>query len=114
METLQLFTRILSTSAEKFRVLQATTGEEALKMLHSRKVDLIILDLHLPGMNGFTFLEEKNRQASWNKIPVVILSAEDPSGHPMAVPGLVITHHQGLSVAQVFQYALRMGEPKAP
>jgi signal transduction histidine kinase/CheY-like chemotaxis protein len=114
IETLQLFARILSTSAEKYRVLQATTGEEALKLLRSRKVDLIILDLHMPGMNGFLFLEEKNRQPLWNNIPVVILSAEDPTGHPVAVPGVFISHHQGLSVAQLFQYALRLGEPKVP
>jgi len=114
LETLQLFTRILSTSTEKYRVLQATTGEEALKLLHSRKVDMIILDLHMPGMNGFAFLDEKNRQPAWNKIPVVILSAEDPAGHPMAVSRLVITHQHGLSVPQIFQYALRFSEPQTP
>lgn len=114
IETLQLFTRILSSGKEKYRVLQSTNGEEALKLLHSRKVDLVILDLHMPGMNGFTFLEEKNRQPEWNNLPVIILSAEDPAGHPLAIPSLLITHDQGLSIPQVLQYALRFSEPQNP
>lgn len=112
-ETLQLFTRILSTSPQKYRVLQSSTGEEALKLLRSRQVDLVILDLHMPGMDGFAFLEEKNRKAEWAGIPVVILSAEDPAGHPTAVPGLTITRFNGLSIPQVFEYALRLSEPAA-
>lgn len=110
METVQLFARILSISPEKYRVLQSNNGEEALKLLQSRKVDLIILDLHMEGMNGFAFLEEKNRQPAWNDIPVIILSAEDPAGHPLAVPYLVVTHQHGLSIPQLFQYALKLSE----
>jgi CheY-like chemotaxis protein len=36
---------------------------------------MILLDLLMPGMNGFTFLEEIAKHAEWRLIPVVILTA---------------------------------------
>jgi signal transduction histidine kinase/CheY-like chemotaxis protein len=110
LETLQLFTRILSTSPENYRVLQSTNGEEALSLLHSRKVDLILLDLYMPRMNGFVFLEEKNKQPKWKDIPVIILTAEDPSRHPMVIPGLTISRSQGLSLSELFQFSLSLSD----
>lgn len=110
IETLQLFTRVLSTSDEKYRVLQSTDGGEALKLLSSRKVDLIILDLYMPGMDGFRFLQEKNQEKRWKDIPVIILSAEDPAIHHQAVSELVISRQQGLSIPEVFQFALKISE----
>lgn len=55
-----------------FLVETAGDGEEAIKILHKKKFDLILLDLVMPKINGFLVLEEiKNKNIN---IPVIILS----------------------------------------
>jgi signal transduction histidine kinase/CheY-like chemotaxis protein len=57
-------------------VAEATDGDGALVWLaqHPRPA-MILLDLVMPGMNGFGFLEEIARHAEWRGIPIVILTA---------------------------------------
>lgn len=60
---------------EDFEVAIALDGEDALKQLQEKKFDLILLDLMLPKVDGFTILE-KLRTSNWfskNK-PVVVFS----------------------------------------
>jgi len=56
-----------------YGMIQATSGEEALKMLRSSRPDLIILDLKMPGIGGRGFLDKFQRMKI--KIPVVISTA---------------------------------------
>lgn len=66
-----------------YRIIQATSGEEALKMLRSSRPDLIILDLKMPGMGGRGFLDRFQRLKI--KIPIVISTAYPQlSGDPAA------------------------------
>lgn len=58
-----------------YRVIQASTGEEALRMLKGDTPDVIILDLKMPGMGGRAFLEKFQRMKFKLKIPVVISTA---------------------------------------
>ena len=56
-----------------YDVLLAESGQEALNMLKSEKVDLVLLDIAMPGMNGIeTFIRMKERQI---EIPVIFLTA---------------------------------------
>jgi DNA-binding NtrC family response regulator len=58
---------------EGYDILAAPSGEAGLKVLHCRMPDLVILDMRLPGMNGFeTF---KAIQQIDSKLPVVIMTA---------------------------------------
>lgn len=59
---------------EGFRYLPALTAEEGLLILSKERPDLIWLDLLLPGMGGFAFLEEVRKTPSLRDIPVVIVS----------------------------------------
>ena len=55
----------------------AYDGKQALDMLREQGSDipvLILLDLMLPGMNGFEVLETLKANVAWKKIPVIILS----------------------------------------
>ena len=99
-----------TTSSQHYRVLQASNGQEALALLRSRPVDLIILDLVMPGMDGFALLEEKNRDAVLRAIPAIILSATDPSGQPFVVSSLLLTRNGGLSLPELLRCALLVGE----
>jgi CheY-like chemotaxis protein len=58
-----------------YGVTEAQTGHEALSRLHERRPDLIVLDLMLPGMSGWEFLDRAREQLARAKIPVMIFSA---------------------------------------
>lgn len=57
-----------------FNVSVAITGDEALRKAHTEMPDIILLDLILPGKDGFVVLEELKRSDTTKNIPVVILS----------------------------------------
>ena len=97
-EALQLFTRMLSLGPRTYRVLQAKNGRRALDLLRQRKPDVMLLDLIMPGMDGFQVLQEKSRDPAIRDIPVVMISSRDPSGEPIMSDLLTITRGGGLSV----------------
>lgn len=55
-----------------FSVLEAKNGMEALRMLESRPVDLIVLDIFMPELGGIDVLENMPRRH--RKIPVIAMS----------------------------------------
>ena len=57
-----------------FDVSLATTGDEGLHKVFNEKPDLILLDLILPGKDGFQVLEEIKKDKTAKNIPVIILS----------------------------------------
>lgn len=57
-----------------YQVMSATDGEHGLALASSGKPDIILLDLILPGKNGFEVLKELKASAELSKIPVVISS----------------------------------------
>lgn len=57
-----------------YEVAEAIDGEEGLKKAKEKKPDIILLDLILPGMDGFGVLEQIKQDPETAKIPVVILS----------------------------------------
>jgi DNA-binding response OmpR family regulator len=67
-----LISRKLSTQGCK--LLYASTGEEALKILDVETPDIVILDILLPGISGFDVLEKMKTNDKLKTIPVLILS----------------------------------------
>jgi len=68
--------------ANGFSTQVAAEGEEALRLARSRRFDLLILDLGLPGKDGFEVLRELREAGS--QLPVVILTARDSVGDTVA------------------------------
>ncbi|WP_373525182.1 response regulator [Nostoc sp.] len=60
-----------------YTVTTATNGPLALEMLQGMSYDLILLDIIMPGMNGFEVLQKIKRHENWRHIPVIVLSALD-------------------------------------
>jgi CheY-like chemotaxis protein len=58
-----------------YRVVEAADGSEAIRHLRERRPDLIVLDLMMPRMSGWQFLERSRADLDQQNIPVVILSA---------------------------------------
>tara|TARA_Y100000310_G_C20619450_1_gene782457 strand:- start:115 stop:489 length:375 start_codon:yes stop_codon:yes gene_type:complete len=59
---------------ENFKVLTTTNGQEALKISRQEKPALILLDLNLPEIDGFTVLEELKGAKETKDIPVIVLT----------------------------------------
>ncbi len=58
-----------------YKVAEATTAEEGLEIARSRQPDLILMDIHLPGMDGVTALKHLRADEQTRGIPVIALTA---------------------------------------
>lgn len=72
--TLEMNARIVQSHASSNRVLKARNGKEALEILHREIVDLILLDLQMPEMDGFQVLEAMRSMESTRSIPVIVVT----------------------------------------
>jgi Response regulators consisting of a CheY-like receiver domain and a winged-helix DNA-binding domain len=59
---------------EGFDVVEAVDGEEGLKKIKEERPDLVLLDLILPGIDGFEVLARVKEDPNLAQIPVIILS----------------------------------------
>jgi DNA-binding response OmpR family regulator len=57
-----------------FKILKASNANQARETITSNQIDLILLDVVLPGTDGFTFLRELKKDEKNSKIPVIITS----------------------------------------
>lgn len=100
-EMRQLYRRILASNGENVRVLRAGDGQEALEILSHEKVDLILLDMAMPRMDGLQFLQEREKRPDILNIPVILISGRDREGQPIASNALAVTRGGGLSASQL-------------
>jgi PleD family two-component response regulator len=64
---------------ERFNVISALNGREALEQLEIRNIDLIILDLVMPVLDGFQFLKQFSKTELYKEIPIIIASSLNDS-----------------------------------
>ena len=78
---LRLLTEMLS--AQGYQVRVAPTGELALKSVHSHPPDLILLDIRMPGMDGFQVCAELKAHPTAREIPILFLTALEDTSHKL-------------------------------
>ncbi|MBL7022048.1 response regulator [Patescibacteria group bacterium] len=64
----------IKLAKENMDAIVCSDGAEALELIKKEKPALILLDMVLPGMNGFEILEQLRKDKSTKKTPVIILS----------------------------------------
>ena len=70
---------VLKTMLEKngFSTLTASSGEEGIATAKAEKPDLVLMDVVMPGMNGFQATRALTRDAETSHIPVIIVTTKD-------------------------------------
>ena len=81
-DTRELFRRALEQDGRT--VIEAADGAEALAHLATQRPGLILLDLMMPVMDGFEFVEEFRLHAEWQGIPIVVVTAKHPTAEDRA------------------------------
>lgn len=74
-------------------VLTAVSGREALNLANAEPPDVIVLDVMMPEMDGFAFLQHLRADPATQQIPVVLLTANNylPNSDQFAQLGVVLT-----------------------
>jgi PleD family two-component response regulator len=71
-------------ASDGYEVVKAYSGEEALQKVEATMPDLVLLDLMLPGMDGYEVCRQMQKNAHLNHIPVIMLTAKTAIGDRVA------------------------------
>jgi len=107
-EALQLFARVLASAGEEYRILRAFDGPSALELARARRPDVILLDLILPLMSGYDVLKAKALDPLIRDIPVIAITAQDPTQQPALAHAVVIARGGGLAFTELLDQLLRV------
>ena len=83
-DTLEMHTRIVQSHSHSHRVLTARNGLEALDILQRADIDLVLLDLMMPGLDGFGVLETMREKVATRDVPVIVVTGQVLTGKEMA------------------------------
>jgi DNA-binding response OmpR family regulator len=87
---------------EGFKVISAFNGEECLKVLRKKKVDLVLLDIMMPKSDGWMVHRKIKENSNWKDLPIIILTAKTDD----------IDRNIGLEVAKVDDFITKPFVPE--
>ena len=67
----------MTLKRKEYEVIKADSGQAALAFLQEKAVDLILLDVEMPGMSGIETLDEIRSRQGLSQVPVLFLSASE-------------------------------------
>ncbi|MCP3670550.1 MAG: response regulator [Gammaproteobacteria bacterium] len=83
------------------QLMEAGDGQEALSVLRSRRVDLVVCDVEMPKMSGIELLDEVDKDGTLNSVPFIMLTAMNQRDKVQEI----LKH-------QVFDFVLKPINPK--
>jgi CheY-like chemotaxis protein len=93
---------------EGFAVNEAGNGKEALESATQQLPAVVILDLMMPEMDGFEFLEVFRKNGAWQEVPVIVLTAMDLDEHELAELNVYVENvlrKADISTDSILEYA---------
>ena len=71
--------KLVDVIAGEYDVMEASNGKEALELLaeHLNEIAVIVLDLVMPVMDGFAFMEEFRKHEEYENIPVIVATSNE-------------------------------------
>ncbi|MBK8615639.1 MAG: response regulator [Anaerolineales bacterium] len=67
-------------SAKEYQILEAHNGLEAIKYAHEQHLDLILMDIQMPGISGIETIKQLRAEPKFASLPIIALTA-------LAMPG---------------------------
>jgi two-component system chemotaxis response regulator CheY len=61
---------------DEVETVEAASGFEAIKLLPSQEVDLVVTDINMPDINGLELINFMRKDERWVNIPIIIISTE--------------------------------------
>ncbi|MBN8638212.1 MAG: response regulator [Anaerolineae bacterium] len=99
----QLFARMLSADDQNFSVMTANDGAEALHILEALQPRVILLDLVMPTMSGVEFLAVRASRPDLQRIPVILMSANEVDSQPLVSRCITMTTKNDISVSRLMK-----------
>jgi CheY-like chemotaxis protein len=109
-DVLHLFTRMLHVCDGALEVVTASSGQEALEELRRTSPDLMLLDVVMPGMDGWQVLESMAREEGIKDVPIYLVSAQDSADQPLVSKFMLVTMDGGLSPSKLLRCSLEMSK----
>ncbi|MBS0152294.1 MAG: EAL domain-containing protein [Nitrospira sp.] len=102
----------MSLEQDDLRVEDVSSGEAAIEFVSSTMPDIIILDLQMPGMNGFAVCEQIRRLPNGTFVPILIMTGLDDvdsiaQAYEMGATDFIVKPCHGLMLSQRVRYMLR-------
>jgi CheY-like chemotaxis protein len=99
----ELLSTLLRASDDDIEVITASDGQRALDALYSQSPDVVLLDVLMPGMDGWQVLHTKSQDESIRRIPVILVSAQDPRDLPTLSPLIVAATAEGITLSKLLR-----------
>jgi signal transduction histidine kinase/CheY-like chemotaxis protein len=90
----QLVERTLETTGRDLRVRHAYNGREGLSAMRALRPDLVLLDLIMPGLDGFQVIEEVHQEPALADVPIALLTAISYAEDTLVQRGSQIVIHR--------------------
>ena len=97
---------LLRFKSAGYETVDAYDGEEALLKMKAEKPDLIIMDIAMPKMNGYTLVREMKSDETLKNIPVIVLSGKDNMQDIFEIEGI------GTYLVKPFEFDELLGKVK--
>jgi signal transduction histidine kinase/CheY-like chemotaxis protein len=113
-EVIQLFSRMLASASEACTILRAEDGRRGLELIRTRQPDLVLLDLALPGLNGFEVVAAVRKDPALAGVRIIVTSAQDPASEPIISDHVTLFRASGFSGKELVQIIHALTETVSP
>jgi signal transduction histidine kinase/CheY-like chemotaxis protein len=100
-EMVKLLAEMVRAASRHYKVRTAEDGAAGLVILREHQLDAVLLDLLMPGMDGYQVLESMRADPRLSQIPVVVVTARGQHSEVVRADGLNINRPGGLGIGEV-------------
>jgi signal transduction histidine kinase/CheY-like chemotaxis protein len=105
-EAVQLLARMLRAAPRRYDIVRATQARRALALMRTAHPDLVLLDLVMPGMDGYALLRAREKEATLRAIPVIAITGQVASTAFADGRALTVVRPDGVPLADLLTRVL--------
>lgn len=103
-EMVSLLSRMLRSLSRRYQITTVSNGAEAIATLRKKHPDVVLLDLLMPGIDGYKVIEAMQRDETLASVPVIVVTARGRENELITAEEFSIQSSGGLSVGEVMGY----------